>query len=153
MILTVLTGMRMNDRVPVPVDCYDFQVNYPGTMMADTPIDRREFQRQKIRLSCHLQLNTGLLVHGYTQNISRDGLFMETQPLQTHQQHLRPKVGDVGILILQYKKNGHPETLKVGCRIMHAVANGIGVNIFSSRLSLSDQKTIAMILESGSGVL
>jgi hypothetical protein len=119
--------------------------------MTDTPTERRKFQRHKIRLACHLQLNTGLLVHGYTQNISYEGVFIETQPLQTHQQHLRPKAGDIGILILQYKNSGLPGTLKVGCRIMHAMANAIGVKMFYSRLSLTDQKTIALILENGSG--
>ncbi|MDH3526867.1 MAG: PilZ domain-containing protein [Gammaproteobacteria bacterium] len=122
-------------------------------MMADTPIDRRKFQRRMIRLACHLQLNAGQLVHGYTQNISRDGVFLEAQSLPAHLQHLRPKAGDVGMLILQYKKNGAPGTLKVGCRVMHAMANGIGVNIFISKLSLSDQQTITMILESESGAL
>ena len=121
--------------------------------MTDSSTERRKFQRHKIKLACHLQLNSGLLVQGYTQNISHEGLFMETQPLQTHQQHLRPKVGDVGLVILQYKKNGLPGTLKIGCRIMHAMANGIGLNTFYSRLSQSDQKIITMILENGSGVL
>ena len=118
--------------------------------MADTPIDRRKFKRRRIRLACHLQLNTGLQMHGYTQDISCDGVFLESQALQTHQQHLKPKVGDIGMLVLQCKKNGAPDTLKVGCRVMHTMANGIGVCIFYSRLSLTDQNTIAMILESGS---
>jgi hypothetical protein len=121
--------------------------------MADTPIDRREFQRHRIRLACHLQLNTGLLMHGHTQNISREGVFFESQPLQVYQQHLRPKAGEVGILSLQYKINGAPGTLKVGCRVMHAIANGIGVNMFYSKMSLTDQNTIATIMESGSGTL
>ncbi|NNG13151.1 MAG: PilZ domain-containing protein [Halobacteria archaeon] len=121
--------------------------------MADPPIDRRKFQRQRIRLAGHLQLNSGLLVHGYTRNISREGVLLEIQPLQAHQQHLRPKAGDIGILILQCKKNDAPDTLKVGCRVMHTMANCIGVNILYSKLSLSDQQTLAMILESGSGVL
>jgi len=121
--------------------------------MADTPVDRRKYQRQRIRLACHLQLNSGLLVHGYTQNISREGVLLETQPLQAHQQLFRPKPGDIGILVLQYKKNDSPGTLKVGCRVMHTMANRIGINIFFSKLSLSDQQTIAMILESESGVL
>ncbi len=119
--------------------------------MADTPIDSRKFRRYRIRLACHLQLNTGQLLHGYTRDMSCDGVYLETQTRQTHQQHLKPKVGDVGMLVLQYKNNGLPDTLKVGCRIMHTVANGMGVCIFYSRMSLTDQKSIGMIMESGSG--
>lgn len=118
--------------------------------MTDTAIDRRQFKRCRIRLPCHLQLNTGLRIHGYTHDMSCDGVFMESQTLQTHQQHLKPKVGDIGMLVLQFKKNGAPDTLKVGCRIMHTMANGIGVCIFYSRLSLTDRNNIAMILENGS---
>ena len=116
-------------------------------MMADTRIERRKFPRRLVRLSCHLQFGSGVLVHGNTHDISQEGASVETQPLANHQQDMTPKVGDLGMLILRYKNRGAPDSMKIHCRVVHAQANRIGLYLFYSRLSELDKQNIDMILE------
>jgi hypothetical protein len=118
-------------------------------MMADTRIERRKFPRRLVRLSCHLQLGSGVQVHGNTHDISQEGASVETQPLANHQQNITPKAGDLGMLILRYNNRGAPDSMKVHSRIVHTQANRIGLYLFYSRLSELDKQNMDMILETG----
>jgi hypothetical protein len=118
-------------------------------MMADTRIERRKFPRRLVRLSCQLQLGSGVQVHGNTHDISQEGASVETQPLANHQQNITPKAGDLGMLILRYNNRGAPDSMKVHSRIVHTQANRIGLYLFYSRLSELDKQNMDMILETG----
>jgi hypothetical protein len=115
-------------------------------MMADVPIERRKFSRKRMRLSCHLQLGSGLLVHGNTHDMSQEGAMVEAQPLPGHQQDMAPKSGDLGLLILQFNKQGAPGSMKIRCRVMHTQANRIGLHLLVSKLSELDRQNLDMIL-------
>jgi hypothetical protein len=116
-------------------------------MMADTRIERRKFPRKLVRLSCHLQLGPGVLVHGNTHDISQEGASVETQPLANGQQNITPKAGDLGMLILRYNNRGTPDSMKIHCRVVHTQANRIGLYLFYSRLLELDKQGMDMMLE------
>ena len=119
-------------------------------MMAATRIERRNFPRRLVTLSCHLQLGSGVLVHGNTRDISQEGASVETQPLANHQQDITPKAGDLGMLILRYTNRGAPDSMKIHCRVAHTQANRIGLYLFYSGLSELDKQNMDMILETAS---
>lgn len=121
--------------------------------MTEQESETRTLSRKRVKLCCHLQLMSGVTISGYTHEISGEGILMEAQCLPRQQQSQAPKAGDVGIVCLQYKKQGAPASLKVSCRIMHTTGNGIGIHIFFSKLSNSDQQDIAKILETGSDTI
>ena len=120
--------------------------------MADSPRERRKFPRRQVKLSCRMQLGSGVLLHGKTHDLSLEGAMMETRPLPGHQQNMTPKAGDLGFLILHFKKQGISESMKIRCRIVHIQANRIGLFLISSNLSEMDKQNMAMILETGSGL-
>ena len=119
--------------------------------MADVPIERRKFSRKRVKLSCHLQLSSGVLVHGFTQDLSQEGAMVEAQPLPSRQQKMAPRTGDLGFLALQYHKQGAPGSMKIRCRVVHTQANRIGLHLFYSKLSTQDKQNLDMILETESG--
>jgi hypothetical protein len=115
-------------------------------MMADVRIERRKFPRKLVRLGCHLQLGSGVMVSGNTHDISQEGASVETQPLPNHQQNKTPKAGDLGMLILRYNNQGTAGSMKIHCRVVHTLANRIGLYLFYSRLSKLDKQNMDMIL-------
>ena len=114
--------------------------------MADVRIERRKFPRKLVRLGCHLQLGSGVMVRGNTRDISQEGASVETQPLPNHLQNKTPKAGDLGMLILRYNKRGTAGSMKIHCRVVHTLANHIGLYLFYSRLSELDKQNMDMIL-------
>jgi len=119
--------------------------------MADVPVERRKFSRKRVKLNCQLQLNSGVLVHGFTRDISQEGIMLEAQPLPRRQQNMTPKTGDMGLLILQHHKQGSPAAIKIRCRVLHTQANCIGLYLFYSKLTKLDQQNLDTILEKESG--
>ena len=119
-------------------------------MMADALVERRKFSRKQVKLSCHLQLASGVLVHGVTRDISQEGVGMEAQPLPGNQQNMAPKVGDMALLILQYNTQVASDSMKIRCRVMYTQANRIGLHLFYSRMTTLDKHNLDKILETGS---
>lgn len=76
---------------------------------------------------------------------------VEFQHLPSMQQNRKPKTGDSGSLTLQYHKQSTPESMKVGCRIMHTQANRIGLLLFYSKMSDLDKQNLDVILKTESG--
>ena len=76
---------------------------------------------------------------------------VEFQHLPTTQQNTKPKTGDSGSLTLQYHKQTTPESMKVGCRVMHTQANRIGLLLFYSKMSDLDKQNLDVILKTESG--
>ena len=119
--------------------------------MADAPTERRKFSRRRLKLSCHLLLSSGTLVHGTTHEISLQGVTVDAQPLPRRQQNRTPKTGDLVLLTLEYHNQGVPGSLKSRCRVMHTQASRIGLHLFYSKMSKRDKQTLDMILETESG--
>ena len=92
-------------------------------MMANVLIERRRFSRKRVKLSCSLQIGAGVPFRGFTRDLSQEGAMVEFQHLPSMQQDKKPKTGDSGSLTLQYHKQSIPESMKVGCRIMHTQAS------------------------------
>ena len=118
--------------------------------MADVAVERRKFSRKQVKLNCHLQMGAGVLVHGITRDVSQEGAMVEAQPLPMRQQNMTPKTGDMGLLILQYHKQGTPASMKIRFRVIHTQANRIGLNLFYSKMSTLDQQSLDMILQTKS---
>ena len=76
---------------------------------------------------------------------------VEFQHLPTTQQNTKPKTGDSGSLTLQYHKQTTPESMKVGCRVMHTQAHRIGLLLFYSKMSDLDKQDLDVILNKESG--
>jgi len=120
-------------------------------MMANVLIERRRFSRKRVKLSCSLQIGAGVPVRGFTHDLSQEGAMVEFQHLPSMQQNRKPKTGDSGSLTLQYHKQSTPESMKVGCRIMHTQANRIGLLLFYSKMSDLDKQNLDVILKTESG--
>jgi len=118
-------------------------------MMADVLIERRKFPRKRVKLSCYLQIGSGVRVRGFTHDLSQEGVMVEFQQLP--QQNTTPKTGDMGSLMLQYHKQGAPESMKIRCRVMHTQANRIGLLLFYSKMSNLDKQNLDKILATESG--
>jgi len=76
---------------------------------------------------------------------------IETQPLPKQQENMAPKSGDMGLLMLQFHKQGTPASMKIRCRVIHTQANRIGMHLFYSKMSNLDKQNIDMILKKESG--
>ncbi|MGB5259522.1 MAG: PilZ domain-containing protein [Gammaproteobacteria bacterium] len=119
--------------------------------MAEVLIERRKFARKRVKLSCHMQIGSGVRVRGFTRDLSQEGAMLEFQHLPSVQQNSAPKTGDTGSLTLHYHKQGAPESMKIGCRIMHTQANRIGLLLFYSKMSDLDKQSLDIILKTESG--
>ena len=122
-------------------------------VMADVLIERRKFPRKRMKLTCFLQIGYGVRARGFTRDLSREGAMAEFHKLPKSAQNMTPKAGDMGSLMLQYHKQGEPDSLKIGCRIMHTQANAIGLLLFYLKMSNRDKQNLDMILETGSGMI
>lgn len=120
-------------------------------IMVKVLIERRRFPRKHVKLSCYLQIGSGVPVRGFTRDLSQEGAMAEFQHLPTLQQNTTPKAGDNGSLTLQYHKQGAPESMKLGCRVMHKQANRIGLLLFYSKMSDLDKQNLDAILKIESG--
>ncbi len=116
-------------------------------MMADVAVERRKFSRKQVKLNCHLQMGAGVLVHGITRDVSQEDAMVEAQPLPMRQQNMTPKTGDMGLLILQYHKQGTPASMKIRFRVVHTQANCFGLYLFYAKLSNLDKQNLDTILE------
>jgi hypothetical protein len=121
--------------------------------MADVLIERRQFSRKRLKLTCYLQIGYGVRARGFTHDLSQEGAMAEFQQLPKSAQNMTPKAGDMGSLMLQYHRRGEPESLKIGCRVMHTQANFIGLLLLYLKMSNLDKQNLDMILETGSGVI
>ena len=74
--------------------------------------DRRRCQRSRIRVPCMLELFSGLMIRGYTQNLSIDGVFMDSQSLNLEGRN-PPATGDVGVFSLFYQRGNIQDKLIV----------------------------------------
>jgi hypothetical protein len=120
-------------------------------MMAEVLIERRKFLRKQVKLSCYLQIGSGVRARGYTRDLSQEGAMVEFQQLPRSQYNTTPKTGNMGSLMLQYHKQGLPESMKIGCRVMHTQANRIGLLLLYSKMSNLDKQSLDMILKIESG--
>jgi len=120
-------------------------------MMAEVLIERRKFSRKKIKLSCYLQIRSGVRVRGFTHDLSQEGAMAEFQGLPRCQQNTASKSGDTGSLMLLYHKQGTPESMKIGCRVMHIQVNRIGLSLLYSKISDQDKQNLDTILMTESG--
>jgi hypothetical protein len=126
----------------------------PGVLkMADVLIERRKFSRKRLKLTCYLQIGYGVRARGFTHDLSHEGAMAEFQQLPKSAQNMTPKAGDMGSLMLQYHKRGEPESLKIGCRVMHTQANFIGLLLLYLKMSNLDKQNLDMILDTESGVI
>lgn len=120
-------------------------------MMAEVLIERRQFSRKKVKLSCYLQIRSGVRVRGFTHDLSQEGAMAEFQQLPRCQQNTTSKAGDMGSLMLLYHKQGKPESMKIGCRVKHTQGNRIGLLLFYSKISDLDKQNLDTILKKESG--
>ena len=119
--------------------------------MAKVYIEGSGLRGKRVKLNCYLQTGSGLRIRGYTRDLSQDGAMVEFQHLPSLQQNTAPKTGDSGSLTLQYHKLGAPESMKVGCRVMHTQANRVGLLLFYSKMSDLDKQNLDVILKKESG--
>ena len=119
--------------------------------MANVFIERRKIRRKRVKLSCYLQIGSGIRVRGFTRDLSQEGAMVEFQHLPSLRRNTAPKTGDSGSLTLQYHKLGAPESMKVGCRVMHTQANRVGLVLFYSKMSDLDKRNLDVILNTESG--
>ena len=120
-------------------------------MMVNVLIERRRFSRKRMKLSCSLQIGSGVPVRGFTHDLSQEGAMVEFQHLPSLQQNTKPKTGDSGSLTLQYHKKSTPESMKIGCRVMHTQANRIGLLLFYMKMSDLDKQNLDVIIKTESG--
>ena len=119
--------------------------------MAHVFTERRRFLRKRVKLSCYLQVGSGIRIRGFTRDLSQEGAMVEFQHIPSMRQNTTPKTGDSGALTLQYHKLGAPESMKVGCRVMHTQANRVGLLLFYSKMSDLDKQNLDVILKTESG--
>ena len=120
-------------------------------MMANVLMERRRFARTRLKLSCHLQIGSGVPIRGFTRDLSQEGAMVEFQHLPSLQQNTKPKAGDNGSLTLRYHKQSTAESMKIGCRVMHTQANRIGLLLFYLKMSDLDKQNLDVILKTESG--
>jgi c-di-GMP-binding flagellar brake protein YcgR len=120
-------------------------------MMAIVFKERRRFSRKHVKLSCSLQIGSGMPFRGFTRDLSQEGAMVEFQHLPSMQQNTKPKTGDRGSLTLRYHKQSTSESMKIGCRVMHTQANRIGLLLYYLKMSDLDKQSLDQILNTESG--
>lgn len=109
--------------------------------------ERRRFERKRIRLRCHLVMDTGLAIEGYTRDLSHEGLFLQTHGIPSTRRHKEPSPGDQALLIIHFTREKRPESIRTTCRLVHINSAGIGVYFSFSALTRQDQEAIVKILD------
>lgn len=95
-----------------------------------------------------LELFSGLIIRGYTQNLSIDGVFMDSQSL-TLEGRDPPGPGDVGVFSLFYTRGNIQDKLRIKCQLLHVIGNGVGMNLNYAGLTQQEQKIVAQIMDRG----
>jgi len=119
--------------------------------MASVLIERRRFSRKRVKLSCSLQIGSGVPVRGFTHDLSQEGAMVEFQHLPGLMLSAKPKAGDNGSLKLLFHKKSAPESMKISCRVMHTQANRIGLLLFYMKMTDPDKQNLDVILKTESG--
>ncbi|MEH6580203.1 MAG: PilZ domain-containing protein [Amphritea sp.] len=105
--------------------------------------------KSRIRLGCSVVLMSGIFMHGYTRELSVDGVSIQTQGFSLSGRQ-PPRPGESGVLTLHYRRAGKPQGVRVHCHLVRVVSCGLELNVTYSELSASDQEILKEIMESGS---
>lgn len=113
--------------------------------------ERRTHQRKSIRIACSLEMMCGTSYHGHTRNISDNGVFMESCNVTVPTRNgSAPRVGDLGMLRLHYKRGEISESISARCRLIHITADGIGIFANFSELTEKELVVLDKILKANS---
>jgi PilZ domain-containing protein len=113
---------------------------------------KRQNKRRNLRISCSLELSGGVLIRGYTKDISNAGVFMESQGFSL-QGREPPKYGDMGNLRLYFRRGNLVESIQARSRILNVVANGVGIATQFSELNLKERRIIEYMISTGSDII
>ncbi|MES9875049.1 MAG: hypothetical protein ABW162_04965 [Candidatus Sedimenticola sp. PURPLELP] len=105
--------------------------------------------KKRIRIACAVDLVSGLSLHGYTKELSLDGVFMESQGFSLMGRN-PPQPGDSGVFTLFYKLRGKHCNIKMHCTLSNVISSGLGLNINYSGLTRQEHQLLMAILERGS---
>lgn len=99
-----------------------------------------------------LELFSGLMIRGYTQDLSIEGVFMDSSSF-TLEGRDPPQPGDTGVFSLYYKKKNYQEQIRFKCQVAHVVSNGVGLNLNYAGLTQKEMQIVAEIMDKGSHIL
>jgi hypothetical protein len=98
-----------------------------------------------------LELFSGLMIRGYTQDLSIDGVFMDSQSL-TLEGRDPPRPGEAGVFSLFYQRGHSQDKLRMKCQLVHVVGNGVGLNLNYAGLTQQEQRIVAQIMDNGTRI-
>ncbi|PCH52282.1 MAG: hypothetical protein COC20_03775 [Cellvibrionales bacterium] len=112
----------------------------------------RRNKSRNVRIRCSLELVGGMIMRGYTKDLSSKGLFMESQGFSL-QGRTPPQSGDMGNLRLYFRRGRLIDSIQVRSRILNVVANGVGISTRFSDLNQKERRIIEHILTTGSDII
>ena len=113
-----------------------------------TKIERRKFIRKAIRMSCVVQFSSGITIYGNTRELSLEGAVVESTSMSGTNKKT-PAPGENGLLTLKFKKGAAADSILVQCRVIHLVANGIGLSVRFSELTKRETNFLGQMIASG----
>jgi len=111
-------------------------------------IEHRKFIRKAIRMSCVVQFSSGITIYGNTRELSLDGALVESNSM-LGTNNKTPALGENGLLTLKFKKGADADSILVQCRVIHLVANSIGMSVRFSELTKREMNFLGQMIASG----
>ena len=110
---------------------------------------RIQSKSTKVRLECSIHKSGGDHFFGYTRNLSRDGVEIESNSLCLPGSK-QPRSGDIALLRLSYIKKNILETVHIHARVLYVMGVTAGLEMFMTELSLAQRDDLLKIMETGS---
>lgn len=111
-------------------------------------VERRKFIRKAIRMSCVVQFSSGITFYGNTRDISLDGVVVESTSMSGDSKN-EPTLGESGLLTLKFKKRAIADSIQVQCRVIHLVANGLGLSASFLELNKRELDILGEMIAAG----